>query len=1001
MKNFKNVFTKPSRESQPWAIWIWNLTLTKHQLLEQVTSLIDQGFGGVAIRPGRDMFPAYLSEEFFELFDAVLSFAHEKNIGVRIADDFSLPWSGALTGVMNQSKKLRAQQLHLVSSINPAGKSELQIPVDDPENTLIIAARLKDNCLSLSETKIVSTRDTSAVVWKSSPGDWKLLVLKKTFINDPAGGYIPNPFNLKTAQLYIQMVLEPFKNSFAKYIPSTFEGFINELPACIPAEDTLPWDDDLVVKFRAKYKKDLLKLLPALFMENCPQSAKIRYQVYSFMYESMHERFTMAFEGWAKKSRLSQWIICPERNTYHHADALSCTLLPADQGLSAVGIQNADGSEECYPQMRLVADSNFNEFRRETLSVVGRNRLGTAATVQSLKSEIDVTLLAGPSRILIDGCFSNVDQRSYIKTPCNSSWYSPGWEHTKSLCMYIARSQEMLRDVHWNCPVAILSPEASIRTTCNPAHKESVMRGWELFRKTLHAVERCGIRYDIISENLLTSCTIRTNGEFGTADRIRKGNYQVLLIPFAPWLSRETLSFIEKLVQKDGVVYSIDEAPKGTIEDGTSATITTRIDKIFNSKKGKAKVIAIGEAEEKIGEMQTAVRLVVSGKPGAELFCSWGSGEGYELYVIHNRSESKEYNARLTVPENKHFAMVNCESGELHEIENVEHDKNGSILLINASPKSTYFIIASQSRIASQSPDKQSRLQVNPFTGIQRSYRIVFKDQWTFEPRSLNALPLTNWNVRIGLSRESGGFSHFYESYFQVNALPKSCFFVLNGLGGLLSKGLQLDSFIELNVNGLRINGELPRLESNENELKPEVHAASMTILRLFGKQAACYDISNSLTHGFNRVSLRTTGLATDPHAMVYPPVIMGNFAITKGQNGWALDRANGMAGHSSWTKHGYPYLSGMGIYSQSFEIPSEYEKLVLRLSQVSGTTDIRLNEKPLGVFNWHPMEMDVTSFCEQKRNELVISVVNTMDNLLKMSRRPSGLIGEVYLDVY
>jgi hypothetical protein len=46
-------------------------------------------------------------------------------------------------------------------------------------------------------------------------------------------------------------------------------------------------------------------------------------------------------------------------------------------------------------------------------------------------------------------------------------------------------------------------------------------------------------------------------------------------------------------------------------------------------------------------------------------------------------------------------------------------------------------------------------------------------------------------------------------------------------------------------------------------------------------------------------------------------------------------------------------------------------------------------------------MEIDITELCGSKRNELAVSVVNTIDNLLRMNNRPSGLIGEVYLDVY
>ncbi len=71
----------------------------------------------------------------------------------------------------------------------------------------------------------------------------------------------------------------------------------------------------------------------------------------------------------------------------------------------------------------------------------------------------------------------------------------------------------------------------------------------------------------MVTESQLATCTVRTNGEFGTADRIRKGNYQALIVPYAPDISRNVLLFIEKLVQKEGRVFFVEEAPHGTIED--------------------------------------------------------------------------------------------------------------------------------------------------------------------------------------------------------------------------------------------------------------------------------------------------------------------------------------------------------------------------------------------------------------------------------------------------
>jgi len=1002
LKNLKNAITKPGRESQPWAVWIWNLNINKDVMIEQLNSLIAQGFGGIAIRPGRDMEPAFNSEEFVELFGTVLQIASEKKVAIRLAEDFSLPWSRALANEMNQSRKLRAQQLKLTDIINPAGQSVIEIT--DTQDCYVLLAKLQNNLLNLADVKELTSKNANApIVWKVQDGEWKIFVFRKEYTREPAKGYIPNVFNPRTAQVYIQNVLEALKPLFVKYVPTTFEGFLNEMPAVLPADNTIPWDDDLVVKFRGKYKKELIKLLPALFYESCTQAFKTRQQIYTFLLQSMYERFASPLEAWAKKNRISQWVLCPERNLLSNANGLIDPVVPSEMAYSFVGLQNLDGTDQNYHLLRTVADTNANQYRRETVLVVGRNRAGNAGTVQSLKCEFDKGMLAGTSKVLIDGCYFNVDQRSYLKTPFNPAWYAPGWEHMKPLCGYMSRAQEMLKDLHWNRQVAVLSPSAQMIAGYVPSNNETVIKGNLVLQKVLGSLERSSISYDIVNEEFLNSCTVRTNGEFGTADRIRKGNYQLLLIPYPPFISREVLSFVEKLLQKDGNVIFLDEAPKGTTEDGVTASVTSRIEKITTSKKGRARVVSTAALEESLN-VKPIVKLTVNGKAGTDIYSAWGASEGYDVYLIHNTSDTKEYTARIELPESKHFAAIDCETGDIVEIDEIEKEDSRCAFTINIAPISTFFIVSSSTRISQQGSSKRQRQGINPFSMPQRSYRIVFKDQWAFEAQSLNALPMATWNLRIGLSRESGGFSHFYESNFQAKIIPESCYFLLNGLGGL--NGLPVaENQIEVSVNGARVNRHTAaaavKIQAGDTVSTDPIPEIPLSVKQLFGKNTILYNIKSSLVKGSNRISIRTTGFVTDPSTILYPPLILGNFTVSKGQTGWTIDSSGAPVSNDSWTRHGYPYLSGTGVYKQSFEVPNDYKKLVLRFSQVSGTTSVSVNDKPLRVFNWHPMEIDITSVCEPKRNELAIGVLNTLDNMLRMNGRPSGLIGEVYLDVY
>lgn len=992
----------------PWVVWIWNLGITKDELIEQLNTLLSQGFGGIAIRPGRDMSPLYLSEEFFEFFGIVLQAAQQKNVGIRIADDFSLPWSGFFDDIVSQSKKLRAQRIVLRETIETSGKSEITINGVDSD-TVVLAVKFKDDVPNPNEIKILSGKTVkNSLLWKVVAGEWKVLVFQKQFVTDPVGSFIPNVYNPKTVQLYIQTVLEQFKTRFSEFIPGTFEGFINEMPAIRPSDNSIPWDEDLAAKFKTKYQKELIKLLPLLYFENCPGSAKIRQQIYTFISQSMYEKFASPLEVWAKKNKLSQWVLCAERNINKTENELADGFIPADHNLSSVGIQNLDGTNASYPLLRMFADSNAVQYRRELITCIGRNRNGTASTLQSLKTEADLGFLGGPSKVIIDGAFFNIDQRSYIKTPFNPAWYSPGSENMKSLCAYISRANEICKGIHFSKQIAVLAPSSSALASYLPNTGESSKKSFSLFQKTLAALDRLNLSYDIVSEEFLGSCTVKTSGEFGTADRIRKGNYQVLVVPYAPFVSRTSLTLIEKLALKENRVFFIDEVPSGTLEDGITSAVKTRIDKLVDAKKMKAEIIASTEIEDALSIIDPVININTNGKRGSDIFCSFGSGEGFELYIMQNVSETKDYFAEIAVPEGKYFTVADCETGELLEVEGVEKEDGLSCFKLSIAPKTTIYIIGSSTKIASLGSSKNYRNGVNPFVLPVRNYRIVLKDQWAFETRSMNALPLTNWNVRIGLSRESGGFSHFYETSFQVKSIPSSCFFIMNGIGGSATRLSGLENSVEITVNGTRIDKILPVSEVIPGAEKAEGAVSSMfplgmydqAIKKVFGRQIV--DIKELLIRGFNRVSIRTSGLVSDPQTIMYPPVVLGDFGISKGQNGWSVDKHENLIGHNSWTKYGYPYLSGVGIYKQAFEIPNEYEKIILRLSQVSGAVGVRLNDKPIGVFNWHPMEADVTSIISTtKRNEIVIETLNTIDNIVRLNGRPSGLIGEVYLDVY
>ncbi|MBD3343472.1 MAG: hypothetical protein GF401_00245 [Chitinivibrionales bacterium] len=1001
MKNLKKALTKQPIETRPWAIWIWNREITENEMLFQIESIIDKGFGGVAIKPGRDMDPPFLSEDFFVLLECALNTAKEKGIKVRLVEDFSLPWSGTLGKLTNQVKEFRAKRLVLAHSQMLKSRQNFEYEYDCPDHTWIVTSKLKKGYVDLSKIKTMPLTNSKNhhFSWKAPSGEWQVMVFKKEYIKDPVADYLPNVYNSKLADEYISMVCEVIKTRFLKYIPTVFEGFFHEMPAMIPGENSIPWDDDLVVRYRSKHKKELLKLIPSLFFEVDPKSAKNRPHIYDFLLNTMYERFALSIEKWCKNNRLSQWLLCPERNIDNTENMLKdCFAIPREK-FTALGIQNQEGTEENYPVLRAMADTNSTEYRRHTLTIIGRNRLGNAATIQSLKSEIDQNTLMGESTIIMDGLFFNLDYRNYIKTPFNCYWYSSEWPAFKQLCDYSSRFQEIIKDIHFARDVAVLLPTHSILSDYLPSNDDAVNKGMLRLHKVMGELQRIDLDFDIITEELLLASSIRVTSDFGTADRIRKGNYHALIVPYSRLISKSVFVFLEKLVSKKGTVIFIDEPPQGSLDEGTSSSFTTRVQKLLSSKRGYAKSVAVKDLGHALEHITPSAKVTVHGKKCADIILSHGASPASNIYFLHNISEKNEHFASIELPHDKYLYLVDCETGNIHEIEDIQHKEDSIRTSLYFAPKQSFVLASSKTKFAINETEKQKH-PINIYGTQQRNYRVVLRNQWDFEPDSLNILPLASWSTRIGLSREYGGYSHYYESYFEASAVPENCYLVLTGMGGFKSGSGNSNNEIELTVNANRVESFQPLCTDCDDEALAELNR---TILHQtpFIRNAIVCNLKNMVNKGYNRVAMRTIGLFDDPPVILYPPIIAGDFSIRKGTKGWIISETKPSVHTDSWTKYGYPYLSGSGTYNQVFEIPSDYNRLILRFGRTSGSITVSLNGEEVASMNSSPFEVDVTEACKLKRNDLTVRVANTVDNVLRMNRRPSGIIGDVFLDVY
>jgi hypothetical protein len=995
LKRFNTIFSKPSTDSKPWAVWVWNLTVCRDELNKQLTWLIEQGFGGIAVLPGRDMAPAFLSGEFLDYFGVVLKACREHGLGVRLATDFSLPWTTGLETEMWRKPSYRASRLSLERTDAVEGKGKCALAVAEPELAIVLATRM-------SEGKVASPADVRVLQpvkgvlnWTAPPGEWQVQVLRKRYDCDPSGNHLPNAYSSELAQAYTTRVLNVLRSRFARYMGGTFKGIVAEMPDQLPADKSIPWDDDLIIKYRSKYKKDLIKLLPIVFSEADDSLLKNRSHVHHYLMHAMYERFAAVVETWMRKHHLSQWVLSAERNQSGANMLRHFAALP-ETSLSAAGIQCQEGLEDSYPVARAMADMNAVQFRRTTLAVVGRSQQRFAGNLQSLKTEIDLALTSGATHVLVDGFCLNLDQRMHDKAGLSPSWYSPDAAGMKSLVAYATALRETFRGVRTAPQAAVLLPSASAVADYLPGRDEALRQAAAQLRRVVRHLREQNVCFDVVSEEFLLSCSVRQNGEFGSGDRVRKGNYQALIVPYARLISKSLLVFVEKLAVRKGMVVFTDEAPQGDLDDGSSRAFSARIEKMLELRKGAIHVAASRELQPVLSALAPAGVVLVNGTPCAELQVSAAEADGCDIYFVRNTSATQDYHASLSIPQRRNICIVNCATSEIVEAARVEQHDGRSLLPLCFAPLQTHLIMASSAKPPLTKLPKERRATAVLLASTNRDYRMVLKNQWSFSPVSPNVLPLATWNTRIGLSRESGGYSHFYEGLFSIKELPQRCWLVLSGINPPLSGAAGVERSVEVSVNGAKVN-LLPATQPDSEGVVPASDASSSLFLR---DQLVC-SLRSCINRGVNRVIVRASGFYGHPPAIVYPPLVVGDFSIKKDAAGWVIDEPTQEIGHDTWTLYGFPHLSGLGEYRHVFEVPSKYNRLVIRLSRVTGSVNVHVNDVEAGTLFWQPMELDVTALCTHKRNDLKLRIANTVDNILRLNARPSGLLGEVYVDVY
>ncbi len=961
-----------------WAMWNWNGRISEDHVTEQFDKIVESGFNGILIRPLEDIIPSYLSEEFIELFNMILSRAEKENIKVLIADDFTAlppsPFSQSLTS----HKTHRANRLVLMNTTDLEGGDHFEFTPNPSKKEYVIIAPLQvGKKISLDGSKtLFDGEENLKTSWNATKGEWRVMHFAVENARTDSGEYMPNFFSTKCAQSYTSMILDQLIPDKA---PASFGGVYCEMPPIVPSKRGIPWDDELMVpKYRSRFKKNLVTTIPALFVPIVDNDAKYRAHILNFIHDTFFERFTATCTKWTQSKKVDSWFIGAEVDRGDHHTANSGLFTQTNEPFSVTGIRNDSGKDVGEAALITTAEYNKAHKNRNTAIVLGRNSHMRSPSLSDLKRSADKAIHNGANRIVFDGFMVNNGYQFSRTTPPALSFSHPDFDKLKDLLTTLNNEYSVLScSVKPNTKSAVLFPSQSAMADFSVLSPEINSTVTTDFLSIINKLNSSQLPFTVISEQSVNDCKINNDGT--VTNPTTKEVYNSLILPYSRLINNSLFVQLEKFAIKKGTLLFINEAPRGSFDDGVSASFVTRIEKLLKSKTKRVFKTSITEMVEKLQENHDTP-LVKINNDTQDLTVNIGKYDDLSLITVQN-SGSEPIACSAPHIEHHRYYQLDHTTGKLLKVDEGNPRNENELFPFYVQPQEVLTLLSSGSGPGTV---KQGILAHD-----EPDYRIKIRnDRWFFTALSLNSFPLTRWSTRMSIDRNSGLLSNYYETTFELDRTDIESHLVL--LDSRAKESTNISDRYKVLLNGTELQSQIREIPRGD-EPTSFVDGDSQLLV---------YPLQEYLDRGKNSVRIMRNSTGYTPDPLIYPPTIMVDSPIEQIPGGWKVVKLPDEHTYS-WGGTGYPYLVGTGKYETNFEVPDGSEQVLLNFENLSGSAEIAINGNEVASLLWPPYRVDVSDYIDSKRNKLTVTVKNSLSAITQLNGKESGIIGDVYLEVF
>ena len=422
--------------------------------------------------------------------------------------------------------------------------------------------------------------------WNAPNGDWEIQLCYLSRNIGTHRGYI-NMMDAESCRIQLDAVYEPHYQHYKDKFGTVIAGFFSDEPELgnnslfkmynpLGTEQDLPWSRELESALREKLGDGYAALLPLLWSNDCDLflTAKVRYAFMDSVSRLVEEDFSHQIGAWCRKHGVEYIGHVVEDNNQHARTGTSLghyfrgLKWQSMAGIDDIGGQVEPGCED-RAEKGLLGFTGDGEFYHYALAKLGSSlgalnphmqgrtmceifgNYGWKEGVKLEKYLLDHFMVRGVNYFVPHAFTCS----KYPEWDCPPHFYAQGnnpqYRHFGELMKYANRVTEMISDGQAVAPVAILY------------HGESEWCGKAmLMQKPARILQDHQIDFHFVPADVFAERDFYKT-EISDALTVNGHRHEVLVIPYAQFITRETAEAVCELTERGGKVLFIDALPDG------------------------------------------------------------------------------------------------------------------------------------------------------------------------------------------------------------------------------------------------------------------------------------------------------------------------------------------------------------------------------------------------------------------------------------------------------